>query len=77
MQIVQMFRICLSIHSDNFQIETLADSNLTCDMCKMNVWSLLVANMHLTKLYEKRFVYKTVLKILYVYIKQTYKWIFF
>ena len=71
-----MYRICLSIHSDSFQIKTLADSDLTCNMLKMNVWSVLVANMHFTKLYEKRFVCKTVLMILFVFIKQAYKWIF-
>ena len=66
-----MFSICLSIHSDSFQIEKLADSNLTCNMCKISVWSLFVANVHLTNLYEKRFVCKTVLKILYILNKLT------
>ena len=68
-----MYRICLSIHSDSFQIKTLADSDLTCNMLKMNVWSVLVANMYFTKLYDGC---KTVLMILFVFIKQAYKWIF-
>ena len=71
-----MYIICLSIHSYSFQIDTLADSNSTCNMFYMNVWSLLVASMHLTKLFEKQIFSKAVLKIFYEYIKQTYDWIF-